>query len=57
VLYWIATNITDAGGTLTEAEFLGRVLAAFRYGNQDDEDAVRVAAAGRRAATASRAGS
>ena len=33
-LSFITTNITDAGGTLTEAEFFGAFSGAFRYGNQ-----------------------
>jgi hypothetical protein len=34
VLSFLTTNITDAGGTLTEAEFFGTFSPTFRYGNQ-----------------------
>lgn len=30
--YWISTNATDAGGTLTEAEFEAFLRSGFRYG-------------------------
>jgi hypothetical protein len=34
VLYWIATNITAAGGTLSETAFWGAFRNLFRYGNR-----------------------
>jgi hypothetical protein len=34
VLSFLTTNVTDAGGQLTEAEFFGVFSGAFRYGNQ-----------------------
>lgn len=33
--YWISTNRTDAGGTLTEAEFETFLRSVFRYGKQE----------------------
>jgi hypothetical protein len=36
-LYWIATNITAAGGTLSETAFWGAFRNLFRYGNQDSK--------------------
>lgn len=35
ILNYIATNQTDAGGTLTEAEFFSAMRPAFRYGSRD----------------------
>lgn len=32
--YWITTNATNAGGTLTEAEFEGFLRTGFRYGSK-----------------------
>lgn len=37
VLYYIATNVTAAGGTLSEASFWGAFRNLFRYGNQDSK--------------------
>jgi hypothetical protein len=35
VFNFVATNVTDAGGTMTEDEFFGAMNAGFRYGSQD----------------------
>ncbi len=37
VFHYITTNVTDAGGTMTEAEFFGAFRGAFRYGNQSSK--------------------
>jgi hypothetical protein len=37
VLYWIATNITAAGGTLSESAFWAAFSNLFRYGSQDSK--------------------
>jgi hypothetical protein len=34
VFNYVTTNVTDAGGAMTEAEFFGAFSGAFRYGNQ-----------------------
>lgn len=34
VFKWLSTNVTDAGGTLTEAEFESFLRAGFRYGSR-----------------------
>jgi hypothetical protein len=47
VFHFVATNKTDVGGTMTEAEFFGAFSAAFRYG-ASTKVGVRVAAGGGR---------
>jgi hypothetical protein len=39
VFHYVSTNITDAGGAMTEAEFFGAFSAAFRYGNRQTKTA------------------
>jgi hypothetical protein len=35
--HYISTNITDAGGTMTEDEWFGAFVGGFRYGSQDSK--------------------